>query len=135
MLKYRTTPHPIASTGETPSKLMFGREIKTRLHMLHPDAKETPKQQTTALAHTRKLESADPVWIRNYSGKPKWIAGKVISKTGPVSYKVKVQGQVQQRHIDQLKKRLVDTKLTSQLAESNMTVSSYFRPHMQILNN
>ena len=117
LLKYRTTPHP--STGETPSKLMFGREIKTRLHKLHPDEVEKPKQQTSAKAHTRELEPDDRVWIRNYRGKPKWIAGKVIAKTGPVSYKVKAQGQIQRRHIDQLKERFVDVKETLYLPDSN----------------
>ena len=84
--------------------------------MLHPEEMEKPKQQTTALAHTRNFESDDPVWIRNYTGKPKWIAGKV---TGPVSYKVKMTGQTQRRHIDQLKKRLVDVDLTSRPADTN----------------
>ena len=85
LLKYRTTPHP--STGETPSKLMFGREIKIRLHMLHPKEMEKPKQQTTALAHTRKFESNDPVWIRHYTGKPKWIAGKSYPRQDPLAIK------------------------------------------------
>ena len=35
-----------------------------------------------------------------------------IAKRGPVSYKVRVRGQVQRRHIDQLKKRLVDVKVS-----------------------
>ena len=63
---------------------MFGREVKTRLHRLHPDEIEKPVQQTAALPHTRKFECDDPVWVRNYTGKPKWTAGKVIPKTGPV---------------------------------------------------
>ena len=77
----------------------------TRLHRLHLDEIEKPSQ-AAALSHTRKFECDDPVWIRNYTGKPKWVAGKVIAKTGPVSYKVRVRGQVQRRHIDQLKKSL-----------------------------
>ena len=60
---------------------MFGREIKTRLHRVHPDKVEKPKQQTSAKAHTRELEPDDCVWIWNYRGKPKWVAGKVIAKT------------------------------------------------------
>ena len=96
LLKYHTTPHP--KTGETPSKLIFGREVKTRLHRLHPDDIEKPLQ-TAALPHTRKFECNYPVWIRNYTGKPKWVAEKVIAKRGPVSYKVRVRGQVQRRHM------------------------------------
>ena len=89
---------------------MFGRKVKTRLHRLHPDDIEKPLQ-TAALPHTRKL-CDDPVWVRNYTGKPKWVARKVIAKRGPVSYKVRVREQVQRRHIDQLKKRLVDVRVS-----------------------
>ena len=92
LLRYRTTPHP--STGETPAKLLFGREIKTRLHMLHPDEIEKTKEQITTKTHTREFESDDPVWIRNYIRKPKWTAEKVIAKTGPVSYKIRVRGWI-----------------------------------------
>ena len=34
LLRYRTTPHP--KTGKSPSEIMFGRNIKTRLDLLHP---------------------------------------------------------------------------------------------------
>ena len=117
LLKYRSTPHP--STGETPSKLMFGREIRTRLHMLHPNEMEKPRQQETAKALTRTFKANDPVWVQNYTGKPKWLAGKIVAETGPVSYKVRVQGQIQRRHVDQLKKRHVDVELTSHPDNSN----------------
>ena len=78
LLKYRSTPHP--STGETPSKLMFGREIRTRLHMLHPNEMEKPRQQETAKALTRTFKANDPVWVQNYTGKPKWLAGKLYQR-------------------------------------------------------
>ena len=78
---------------------------------MHPDDIEKPLQ-TAALPHTRKFKCDDPVWVRNYTGKPKWVVGKVIAERGPVSYKVRVQGKVQRRHIDQLKKRLVDVKVS-----------------------
>ena len=107
LLKYCTTPHP--STRETPSKLMFGREIKTRLQLLHPNELEETHQKTAAKVHTRQFKCDDKVWVRIYSGKSKWIAGKITAITGPVSYKVEVHGRIQRRHIDQLRKRLVDT--------------------------
>ena len=35
LLRYRTTPHSV--TGKSPAELIFGRQIKTRLDLLHPD--------------------------------------------------------------------------------------------------
>jgi len=35
LLRYRTTPH--SATGKSPAQQIFGREIKTRLDLLHPD--------------------------------------------------------------------------------------------------
>ena len=61
--------------------------------MLHPDDMNKSKRYTNAEVRTREFEPDDHVWVRNYTGKPKWIAGKVITKTGPVSYKVKVGEQ------------------------------------------
>ena len=84
---------------------------------------ENLQEPTRALVLT--CESDDPVWIRNYTGKPKWIAGKV---TGPVSYKVKMTGQTQRRHIDQLKKRLVDVDLTSRPADTNDNFLLFLSP-------
>ena len=62
---------------------MYGREIKTGLHMLHPDDMNKLK---SAEVCTREFEPDDPVWVRNYAGKLKWIAG---------NYKVKVGEQIQ----------------------------------------
>ena len=42
------------------------------------------------------------VWVRNVKVGPKWVAGEVCAKTGPVSYEVNVDGQVWKCHADQL---------------------------------
>ena len=33
---------------------------------------------------------------------PKWITGKIIAKTGPLSYKVEIDGIIHRRHVDQM---------------------------------
>ena len=59
------------------------------------------------------FEPDDPVWLRNYSGNPKWIAGTVVMKTGPVSYKVMSGDHIYKRHVDQMRKRSVNVDETS----------------------
>lgn len=40
---------------------------------------------------------------RNFSFGPKWILGLIVSVTGPVSYKVRLEdGSVVRRHVDQI---------------------------------
>ena len=110
LLHYRTTPHP--KTGKTPSEVMFGRNIKTRLDFLHP--KEAVRRQATQTtkARNRSLMVEDSVWVRNYQGSPRWLPGEVVTKLGPRNYKVKVRDQIWKRHLDQLRLRQVqvDTK-------------------------
>ena len=38
LIRYRNTPHAI--TGESPSKLFLGRNLRTRLDLLKPDTKQ-----------------------------------------------------------------------------------------------
>jgi len=39
---------------------------------------------------------------RNFRDGPKWLPGKVLERTGPVSYKVVVNGLIWRCHVDQL---------------------------------
>ena len=106
LLRYRTTPHPV--TGKTPAEVIFGRQVRTRLDLLHTSQKETQKRQRQEREKgketTRKFEAGEPIWMRNYSGTEKWIPGVVSLKSGPLSYTVSANGQQHRRHIDHLKK-------------------------------
>ena len=39
----------------------------------------------------------------NYTGGQKWLCGVMSERTGPVSYKIKIDGGVIRRHIDQIR--------------------------------
>ena len=69
--------------------------------------------QTNVNEGTRSFEPDNPVWLRNYSGNPKWIAGTVVMKTGPFSFKVVSGDHIYKRHVDQIKKRSVNVDETS----------------------
>ena len=97
LLQYRITPHAI--TGVSPSYLFLGREIRTRLDLLHPDV--TSRVQARQLSqkdavdrhrHARGFPIGQQVMARNYHSGAKWVPGTVIAQRGPVSYLVEVQG-------------------------------------------
>ena len=108
LLAYRTAPH--TTTGESPSMLFMGRNIRTRLDVLKPDIRKRVEERQLnqaakrSLNPTKQLQMGQDVIARNYRGKRKWVPGVIMAKTGPLSYQVKVaQNMVWHRHIDQLK--------------------------------
>lgn len=117
LFQYRTTCQ--ATTGQTPSELMFGRRVKTRLDLVTPNLRSTVEQkqysQTQNYPHTNRGEyqEGDTVYVRNYgvSGE-KWVQGVIMEKSGPVGYKVQLQNQsVVKRHLDQIKKCVVNDRV------------------------
>ena len=125
LLRYRTTPHP--ATGKTPAELIFGRQVRTRLDLIHPSQKEIQKGERGKRKETRKareFEVGEPVWMRNYSGSEKWIPGIVISKSGPLSYTIGTDGQEHRRHIDQLKKRTRQESYGDDIGDKFMAVTN-----------
>ena len=105
LLSYRTTPNP--GSGYSPAELLMGRRLTTRLDRLHPDRVLERRFQTEVHEAPRGFFCGDPVWARNYSGNPVWLAATVLRVTGPVSYEVAVEdGRILKRHIEQLRSRL-----------------------------
>ena len=117
LLHYRSTPH--TTTGKTPAEIMFGRNIKTRMDLLHPQSteKQESKNEASLGKNVRELEVGDAVWMRNYRSLPRWIPGSITTKFGPRNYQVLANGKFHKRHIDQLRSRslkmLEHTQLTS----------------------
>ncbi|XP_043213609.1 uncharacterized protein K02A2.6-like [Amphibalanus amphitrite] len=104
LMNHRSTP--VAATGKTPAEMLYGRNIRTRLDLLRPDDRTTArgaqeKMIEDAGGRHRLFQEGQEVWARSYSG-PKWKRGKILAKTGPVSYEVDVGAAVWSRHADQL---------------------------------
>ena len=112
LFQYRLTPH--STTGHSPAELLFGRKPRSHLDFLFPEVgvrvrKEQERQKKRHDEHTktRTFRTGDLVYARNFSGNgPKWISGKVVAMTGPVSMVIILSdGQQVRRHIDHVRAR------------------------------
>ena len=102
LLSYRTTPH--TTTKCTPSELMFGRTLRTRLDAVHPNIGRRIQQSTSPESPPRQLSVGDPVLVRDYRNKKEnWARGVILKKLGPCTYSVLVGDLEWKRHIDQLR--------------------------------
>ena len=107
LLTYRTTPN--ATTGVTPAELFLKRKVRTRLDLLKPSVEDHvhEKQMQQKKYHDehcrdRSYGVGQFVLVRNLRNGPNWVVGLVVTKLSPVTYEVKVNGQVWKRHADQL---------------------------------
>ena len=111
LMAYRTTPQ--TTTGMTPSELLQGRRIRTRLDLLKPNVNERVeyRQFQQKLAHDssaqkRSFEKGDAVFARNFGTGSSWLSSVIQEVTGPVSFVVKLpDGRVVRRHQDHLRRR------------------------------
>ena len=62
---------PSTETGVSSAKLLFGREIQTRLHFIKRKLSVSDMQGPTSSRDIRNLEVGDMVKIRNYTDKRK----------------------------------------------------------------
>jgi len=115
LTKYRCTPH--STTGLSPAELLFGRNIRTHLDLLHPCLHNTvskhqqaQKSQHDRHAVEREISVGDNVFVRNFGTHgDKWLAGVVIESTGPLSFKVKTNTHgIVRRHQDQVRVSATD---------------------------
>lgn len=109
LLNYRNTEH--YTTGDSPAKILQGRNLRMRLDELKPEREsrvrshQARNEQYAGGAH-RQLAPGDLVWFRDYRSRDKWLPGKLTERLGTTDYKVKsFVGTEVQRHIDQLRLR------------------------------
>ena len=105
---YRNTPH--STTGETPAQLFLGRDLRSRLDLLKPDTKQHVNDRQMKMSvpdrnKFRELDLGQSVLARDFrpNSKEKWIKGTIVSRDGPLMYKVDIGNTVWRRHIDQLR--------------------------------
>ena len=100
---------PSSVTGVSPAEMMFKHKPQTRLSRLKPDVSTSWRKAAERMVKTRlgsvprDFQVGERVTARNYSRGGKWVAGVILEKTGPVSYKVQINGGIIRRHVDQLR--------------------------------
>ena len=85
LFSYRNAPH--STTGETPSKRMLGREVKTRLSFLRSNKAKEIQENQIKYFHGRRsenFEEGDRVYIRDYKNPSKvaWKKAVIKNKLG-----------------------------------------------------
>jgi hypothetical protein len=134
LLVYRVTKH--GTTGESPSMLLMGRNLRTRMDLIRPSVRshvEIQQQkmvEKSASRGCRKLYCGDRVQARNFGNGPKWMPGVVVEIRGSRHYLIDVQGKLWKRHIDQLLSSQIEAE--GEISTSNNTshVSSRSVPNI-----
>ena len=111
LFHYRITPQ--STTLLPPCQLLMKRQLKSRLDLIFPDIQDRvqEKQGKQKLYHdqtskSRMFNEGDNVFVRNFvpNAKIKWIQGRIVSVTGPLSYKIELtDGTVVRRHVDHIR--------------------------------
>jgi hypothetical protein len=117
LMQYRRTP---LSSGFSPSELLNGRQIRTKIDTLLPSpAHMAQKQQAhntpnTSQSDKTKFKVGDNCYALYCGPKatedPRWIPGTITKVRGTRNFEVRVQphGTVWRRHLEQLKPRYTE---------------------------
>ena len=57
----------------------------------------------------REFGEGQAVWAKNFAAGPKWLSGTVHSRSGPLSYEIKLHsGSIARRHVDHIRRRIME---------------------------
>ena len=108
LFHYRITPH--TTTGVSPAELMLGRQLRSHLSLVRQNATQLASRQQKQKEYydrrTREktVEVGESVLVRNFSMGQHWLAGKVLSECGPMSFNIELtDGRVVRRHYNHIR--------------------------------
>ena len=100
LMAYRRAIHP--ATNKSPSMLMFGRQMQSRLDLLLPGNQITDPERKIP---KKTFQIGDRVAARDYMSSKKWQYGKIVNFFGDLHYEVQLDdNRIWKRHTDQLRK-------------------------------
>ena len=120
LFQYRITPH--TTTGIAPAELLMGRRLRSRLDLLFPTVSQKveskqlkQKKEHDATKPVRTFSIGDLVYVEDFTASPqKWIPGKIVEVTGPLSYCIELlDGSTVRRHVDNVIQRCLTDVPTS----------------------
>ena len=120
LLKYRTTPH--STTQTSPSELLMGKKLRTRLDLVHPNTRQIVNSKQADQVATfnkkpvlaREFSSDQPVWYETFKQGNKWQFGRIVERSGPTSYKIDIgNNQIVKRHADSIRQAYPQEMSTS----------------------
>lgn len=108
LFSYRNTEH--STTKREPAVALLGHRLRGRLDLLRPNTSELVRvtqersENASAGKPLREPGQGERVLVRDYSkNATKWAEGKILQRSGPVTYKVKTaDDRIHKRHIDQI---------------------------------
>lgn len=104
LFQYRLMPHQ--ETGKSPSEMMLGRNLRSRLDLMLPLTNEINKSNLNESIITRSFSEGEKVACRDYLSKNcKWCFGTVIQRLGKLHYYISLENErVWKRHVNQMRK-------------------------------
>ena len=132
LFQYRITPH--STTGSSPSELLIGRRLRSRLDLLKPctDEKVVAKQLKQKESHDKRCRQCtfsvgEKVYVKSNRKGKNWLSGFIVRETGPVSFQVKLEdGKTIRFDQDQLRQRYndidIEDKDTPLLDDDDLTM-------------
>ncbi|UYV62952.1 K02A2.6-like [Cordylochernes scorpioides] len=99
LLGYRRTP--LASIGKSPSEMMFGRDIRSRLDLVLPNPGKSEEPG---------FKVGESVWYRTYKSGPKWDQASIQNTTGNRLVTLQTARGQARRHWDQVRRSHIPDK-------------------------
>ena len=140
---YKFCSIPYTTTQQILAELFLKRPIRTRLDLLRPNLEDkvTQKQESqkrfldNAGHKTREFILGQDVLVENLrSNIPKWITGKILAKTGPLSYRIEIDGIIHRRHVDQMLPSKTEVVVTDKNQRRTHLSQHLFITTLQLLN-
>ena len=110
LLTYRLTPQ--ATTGKSPSELLYKRKIRSKLDRVRPNLHRSVKRKQSAMkreadrkSKAREFSIGDNVLVKNFYAGTTWLRGKVVDAINETMYNVELlDGRQVRRHADHMRR-------------------------------
>ena len=108
LFQYRITPN--TTTGISPAELMMGRQLRSHMHLLHPELAEqvSISQQRQQLNHDkrakdRKFSIRDRIYSKDFPAGLSWLFGTIKEKRGLMLFLIELEdGRIVRQHVDHI---------------------------------